>query len=513
MATPEQSYTPEYVDEQIEFFLQSHSHLPDQAIPASDLHLLHDLRSTYQTPYPEDAQSLARIQGRLLTVLNQQEQLWQDTIPYPAIPTPLAQQSTGPVTMHSHQQHLHATKPRQLIFQRLSVLVAAIVIFVVVGSTIAVFNTLHRGSSSGIATTPTVTSLHTLTPIPATKVGQIINQFDGHFFSSNLSWSPDGTRIAGTTDDGLQSWDATTYKHIVIYKYPGTSSSGVRGNEVLWSPDGKSLAVIVNAAILIFDANTTHLRQLFSPPSLPSTINPMTADGGFYDITWSPDSRFLASTYAPNKMFVWNVHTGSLIQTLTNPDVMPRPALHWSPDGRSLALVTYNGKFPYDTTTGTLTLRIWDTTTWKQTRNYPDVTDFSWSPDGKQIALLDESHTPDPQHLVDGPAQDLRVIDAFTSRTIKAFAPEKNILAVRWSPDGTRIALEYQTGTQTSATITEITSTIKIWSVKDTALLYTFPPGNVSGIFWSPNSKYIVSSKGGINGEITPGQPFIWAAE
>ena len=57
--------------------------------------------------------------------------------------------------------------------------------------------------------------------------------------SNAVAWSPDGQRIAsGSTDEGVQLWDAVTGNTIFIYR--GHTSSV---KAVAWSPDGRRIGL------------------------------------------------------------------------------------------------------------------------------------------------------------------------------------------------------------------------------------------------------------------------------
>ncbi len=96
-------------------------------------------------------------------------------------------------------------------------------------------------------------------------------------------WSPDGTRVAATGNDGtLSVLDATT--GAAIYRVGAPHPSALHGLD--WSPDGALLAAgAANRKIYVFDAATGALFD-----TLAGSLDVVTA------VRWSPDGTTLAST-------------------------------------------------------------------------------------------------------------------------------------------------------------------------------------------------------------------------
>jgi WD40 repeat protein/tRNA A-37 threonylcarbamoyl transferase component Bud32 len=99
-----------------------------------------------------------------------------------------------------------------------------------------------------------------------------------------LSWSPDGGRLAAATEDGpLRIWDPET----------GRETPGVARNarSVAWSPDGTRIALglpnDLGLEIRPWDAGADRLGE----PVLSQR-------GMVHALSWSPDSRRLAATWA-----------------------------------------------------------------------------------------------------------------------------------------------------------------------------------------------------------------------
>ena len=308
--------------------------------------------------------------------------------------------------------------------------------------------------------------------------GKEISTIFGHEHTvSNLEWSPDGTQIlTGGADQNLMIWDAlsTTDSYATVKGYQGDCSG------VAWSPDGNRIAISSwDRSIWILDAQTANPIRI-----LQGHI------GGVYSLSWSPDSVHLATAAADNTVRIWNTRSGYNLATLGEPQFrtpsgnmgffdsrefdgdyvydqngheMPVQSVAWSPTGKHVA-----------TGSADLTIRIWDTTTWKTTtimKSGGSVQCVDWSPDG--------------QYLVSGGRDNIvRIWDWQTGKNISSFAGHgESIFAVDWSPDGSQIASS--SGDKT----------IKTWSVPEDKLLLTMKSHEwqVFSVSWSPDGSRLLS--------------------
>lgn len=185
-----------------------------------------------------------------------------------------------------------------------------------------------------------------------------------------LSWSPDGKTIAASfyEEKTVKLFDASTGEELKTYL---TSAKLTR---IAWSPDGKKLASgSYNNIAYVWDVGEqkeTHLQYHL-----------LDTEEFLEQITWSPDSRYLASVSGnfvagiPRDIVVWDVETGDKV--LTIPDIGPRGALSWSPDGKFIAAGSVS---------------IWDASTGKFVRSYsgheyfPDT--IAFSPDGQYLLSI-----------------------------------------------------------------------------------------------------------------------------
>jgi WD40 repeat protein len=167
-----------------------------------------------------------------------------------------------------------------------------------------------------------------------------------------LSWSPDGSALAfsalGTRGQTLLGiWDARTgqtrFQMPAIVSYP--ASPDQRNKQVTWSPDGARIAFETQdrAGSLIVVSSVQSGQQLFACQRV---------SGQPTYVTWSPDGKYLAAGNTlvdANELAggdngdrsviqFWDTYDGRALFTYSAPKSPNR--LRWSPDGRYLALIT-----------------------------------------------------------------------------------------------------------------------------------------------------------------------------
>lgn len=165
----------------------------------------------------------------------------------------------------------------------------------------------------------------------------------------SAKWSPDGTRIATTSDSGIVIWSAqNTQRLLEIYK-PATQGGGY--GAISWSPDSTRVAYsgwksedwgrISSDKVTVYNAQTTQIVCNFSR-----------GDSKIFDASWSPDGRYVASS-AGRDVFIWNGWTGKTIFTFSIPNAGSSAirSVKWSPNGKYLSTCvesgTPNGEFAH----------------------------------------------------------------------------------------------------------------------------------------------------------------------
>ncbi len=283
----------------------------------------------------------------------------------------------------------------------------------------------------------------------------LLKTLGGHAgYISNVSWSPDGNRIATSSgeDNTCKIWDVSTGS--ILFSLGEHTKSVFMAD---WSPDGSRVATAsADYNAIIWDVNTGRiLHKLTGHTSL------------VYEIAWSPDGSKIASASQDGDVKVWDAFTGSEIRTLSGHSYSVS-AISWSPDGIRLASASADQS-----------AKIWDTETGNVlhtlSSHYRALNDIEWSPDGKKILTA---------------SQDSRVIiwNSQTGDIIRTLSGQNNkeVIEAKWSPDGTMIAASIYDGSAI------------IWNANNGDIKHTFKLGygNKNTVAWSPDSKKLATGGG-----------------
>ena len=203
--------------------------------------------------------------------------------------------------------------------------------------------------------------------------------------SKSLAWSPDGKWLAtaGTRslvakgpdqNDTVRVWNTTTGRlKWSLQAHVGERSGGrVFGmaTSVAWSPDGKYLATSGAETIRIWNVSTRLDEQVLR-----------VTDGKEHsplEMAWSHDGKYIASGSNNGEIVIWKVGSGERVFVLKGHSAVIS-SVAWSPDGKRLASSSYDK-----------TVRVWDTVTGKEVHEFKghtgNVQAVVWSPDGKKLA-------------------------------------------------------------------------------------------------------------------------------
>ena len=139
------------------------------------------------------------------------------------------------------------------------------------------------------------------------------------YYTDDISWNYDGNLIAAIDNEQLAVIDIET--GMKLY------SVGEDISRLEWSPDGTKLATTNNFhdSTKIWDAMTG--SELY------------TLEGGGY-MSWSPDSKYLATGSTHEYVRIWNIEHGAIEYEANIKDITD---IQWSPDGNKLVFGTNNG--------------------------------------------------------------------------------------------------------------------------------------------------------------------------
>jgi WD40 repeat protein/DNA-binding SARP family transcriptional activator len=278
----------------------------------------------------------------------------------------------------------------------------------------------------------------------------------GHSAMLNqIAWSPDGTRVATTSDDGSAIvWDGKT----------GERQSTFTGHapwivyQPNWSPDGARIATAgYDGRVRVWDSASGEELS-----TLDVEVNYM---------SWSPEGERIATASLDGVARIWNVAAAKELYTLTHRAEAPLWHVTWSPSGDQIATSDMAGKVVVrDAGTGAEQITLDGHEDW--------VNWVEWSPSGDRIVTASDDDT-------------AKVWDAATGETLHMLTGHTyNVWFATWSPFGDRIA-----------TMSPDT-TVRVWDPATGKPLFVFDPGDqpfptdyYAVIDWSPSGDRIAISR------------------
>lgn len=288
-----------------------------------------------------------------------------------------------------------------------------------------------------------------------------------------LFWSPDSQRLAFTSQEEMV--DSTTLAHLSVIDADGSNlrhlASDLYLYQVAWSPDSHHLALLSSphlatkalSSLWFLASDGSNSRRLLeehtdlrSPCWLPDNrrlsvawyreggvgVYLIDAASGNLDLLregaepiWSPDSRHVAfvggNEQGENVVYVMEAHSrASRCFAFESRPYLSR--LSWSSYRQHLALARNRTLVVIDTRDShldSLAELWWDT-------------DFSWSPDGKEIAFISNPDTSAPDTSDSGPALEIIDVESRSRRVLATDVDCEEMIpdTPLWSPDGRQIA-------------------------------------------------------------------------
>ena len=223
---------------------------------------------------------------------------------------------------------------------------------------------VHRVWS--VAWSPSGTRLATASLDRSTKVwsdgGELLHSFDDHIRSvTGAYWSPDESFIASMDLGEVTIWRPDSGEEIL--RLSGAFNDRMR---VAWSPDSEAVAFPDEKRedVCVYDVSSGSLRHRLS----------ISHGRG---IAWSPDGRWLAIG-GFGDLHVWNMRTHEEVYRVT-PHLNGVDAITWSPDSRRIATASSDGAIKIiEALTGTELLTLHE--------GSDHVATLAWSRDGYRVA-------------------------------------------------------------------------------------------------------------------------------
>ena len=297
---------------------------------------------------------------------------------------------------------------------------------------------------------------------------------------NEVTYSPDGTRLAIASSIGVWIYDARTGTELDWLTTDISDPNAAY--TVAYSPDGRTLASGGTHKVYLWDADTGQSKDIYEIPAIEHAISPI------YSVRYSPDGRILASGgYTDDAIRLWDTVTGEQLATLQGHTEDIRNVA-FSPDGRTLASGSYDN-----------TIRLWDMASrrHKTTLTHTMVTSVSFSADGRTLASGSRG---------DGT---IRLWKANTGQ-LKFTLKQWSVLSLSFSADGTTLAsADYDKIYLRDATTGQIKSTLEGHKRWITSVVFgrdsrTLASGSLDGTIrlWNTNTGQLRFTLTGHTGEV-----------
>ncbi len=287
------------------------------------------------------------------------------------------------------------------------------------------------------------------------KIWDVVNgkeafNLAGHSSSVRcVDFSPDGRRLAsGSHDKTIRIWNTETGDHLLTID----NEKSVAG--LSFSPDGRRLASCAAAKIKIWDVSTGEQQQAWTAHA-----------GPLMDVAFSPDGKMLASCSFDQRRKIWDAKTGKPLMVIPVRGVAPF-GVDFSPDGKRLASCSFDN-----------TARVFDVATGKKlltlTGHTLPVVCIKFGPRGRFLGTSSGDNT-------------VRIWNAKTGDEVRSYKGHVRggVRNVDFSPDGTRVVSGGLDGT------------IKIWDANENqeAMFLAGHVQRVQSTHLSPNGVQLAST-------------------
>lgn len=271
---------------------------------------------------------------------------------------------------------------------------------------------------------------------------------------SDVSYSPDGRKIAVATETGVYVYDEYLQPEAHLNAHVGQVYSAE------WRGDGSRLATGgEDATLRIWD-------MIETSPTYLDFIQVIQDDGPVYYVSWSPNinantvatrtvtrrEQSSDSIFIQADIKIWNLDSGQVERTFGNLTTGSREII-WNPDGSLLASAGANAGSGYR-------LWVWNVETGNlvatSERRLEQIRSITWKPNSNVVAISDLTGV-------------IQLFDVVQSRTLNIIWSEfGSISDVDWEPTGTHLAMGSRFSrfqiyiANTAQTIIDIDTTPKI---------------------------------------------------
>ena len=297
--------------------------------------------------------------------------------------------------------------------------------------------------------------------IASASLDQTLRQWDGATgaqisnFEANtgliymVRWSPDRSQFASVTVDGtVVIWDPATARVIRTIQNP------YAGYSLAWSPVDPFLVVGTLGPIQIWNWRTGELLRALDTGTRVNSI------------AFSPDAQRFASAGDDRMVRIWDVESGTLLQSLTGHDNAVEAVVWWQQEGEDRVA---SGSMDQ-------TIKIWD----------PNQGTLLQTLEGHTDRILSVSLSPDQTTLASaGFDGTIRFWDVFGNPQGLIEGHDAWIFSVDWSVDGSKVSSSSRD------------HTVKIWEVATGELLQTLRghQGYVYSTDWTTDGSLLSSSE------------------